>query len=115
VILTVTHIPPAHWWQRAQWCLRHDLPVVGITVPAGFVTDAISTPWFMFWLVSPTGRGFPAAVLHDYMLSLLPDGESRLDADELFQDALVACAVSPWRAKGMFYAVRAYAFFKGAF
>jgi len=113
--LIVTHIRPSKWWRRATWRLDRDLRIIGRVVPAGFITDGISTPWIMAWLVSPTGIGMPASVLHDYLLSLLDGSQSRRGADAMFRDALLACGVSSLRARLMFYAVRIYAFLKGAY
>jgi len=41
-----------------------------IVVPAGFVTDLISVPWYVRWLINPTGPGKEAAVVHDFLLSV---------------------------------------------
>ncbi len=106
--LVVRHIPPSRWWRRAQWELVEPLIIAGRTVPAGYVTDGTSAPLAVAWLVSPTGRAMPAAVLHDWLLSQLASTESRAGADAAFRAAMLACGVRPWRARMMWAAVRVY-------
>src|SRR5437764_1311818 len=38
-----------------------------ITVPAGFVTDFASVPWYARWLISVLGRHSIPAIVHDYL------------------------------------------------
>ncbi len=50
---------------RADWQLREDMRIFGERVPNGFLTDGGSIPLIFAWFLNPTGRGFPAFVLHD--------------------------------------------------
>jgi len=104
----VKHIPPKRWWHKSSWELVEDLNILWHTVPAGFVTDGVSTPMLLIWLVSPTGKAMRAAVLHDYKLSQLHPCESRAEADKSFYWAMKHCGIHPVRAFLMFLAVRVY-------
>jgi len=106
--LVVEHIPPLKWWRRTQWKLVEPLRVGGTFVPTGFITDGISTPWLLSWLVSPTGKAMPAAVLHDYLLSKLTPSASRKGADMAFYVAMKSCGIKQWRRLIMYNAVRVY-------
>jgi hypothetical protein len=75
-----------------------------IVVPAGFVTDFASVPWFGRWLFSPFDRGAKAAVVHDWLIEQAI--RSRRDADVIFREALGVLGVAPWRAWIMWAAVR---------
>ncbi|MDX8389716.1 MAG: DUF1353 domain-containing protein [Mariprofundaceae bacterium] len=103
--LIVKHISPSRWWRRARWQLIQGLEIQQWHVPAGFITDGASTPYLLAWLVSPTGKAMPAAVLHDY---LLEKGNPRAKADRAFLRAMQLCGVSTWRRYSMWIAVRIY-------
>ncbi|MCR9257378.1 MAG: DUF1353 domain-containing protein [Alphaproteobacteria bacterium] len=72
-----------------------------VTVPAGFLTDLASVPWFARWLVSKTGHHTEAAVVHDYCYAYQPgdrrphSGLSRQDADYLFAALMQRALVIP--------------------
>jgi len=110
--LRIEHIPPEKWWQRARWRLTKPLDIVTHIIPQDFVTDGVSTPLLMAWLVSPTGKAMRAAVLHDYLLSKLKKGESRKSADKAFFAAMQICDVSYFRASMMYGVVRVYGLLK---
>jgi len=110
--LRIEHLAPEKWWQRARWRLMTPLKIALHLVPKDFVTDGVSTPLLMAWLVSPTGKAMRAAVLHDYLLSKLKDGESRKAADKAFFAAMRICGVSYFRASMMYGVVRIFVFFK---
>ncbi len=74
------------------------------TVPAGYVTDFGSIPWFLRWLISPFGPHAPATVLHDYKYAL--QDVSRQTADRLFLEAMTHTATPPWMRTAMYWAVR---------
>lgn len=77
-----------------------------VTVPAGFVTDYASVPRapLTYWLFG--GVGDEAAVVHDFLYEkgLVP----RNVADEVYAEALAACAVPAWRRGPMWAAVRLF-------
>jgi len=57
-----------------------------LVVPAGFVTDLGSVPWWATWLVPRDDEGRPAYVLHDYHYRT---GQvSRRDADGILRRTL---------------------------
>lgn len=86
-----------------------------VVVPAGFVSDGVTAPRPLWWLVPPWGHGATrAAILHDYGLARLaahdphPHIPTRADVDAEFQMALVACGVAPILAGIMVVGVRAW-------
>lgn len=110
------------------WRLTRPLGYEGNTdrwiVPAGFVTDFASIPWWARWVLSPTGKHNRAAVLHDYLYRIavgriesttdpaavrddLPAWLSRRDADRIFLRALRELGVPEWQARTMYLGVRA--------
>ena len=60
------------------WRLRYPLTYVGtddtIVVPSGFETDFASVPRSLQWLAPATGKYTLAAILHDYLCSLMHNG-----------------------------------------
>lgn len=81
-----------------------------IAVPAGFMTDLASVPWFARWYVSRDGDHTKAAIVHDWLYAFAsartwPD-VSRLDADLVFLEALRALGVREGMALVLFCSVR---------
>jgi len=66
--MKLERIRPDLFLEAPQWRLLEDLTIAGHTIQAGFISDGLSIPWFLRSMFSPTGRGFRAAVLHDYLL-----------------------------------------------
>lgn len=56
------------------------------TVPEGFRCDGVSTPPFLWGLVSPKidSRTIKAGVTHDYIYRYQPEGWTRGEADNMF-------------------------------
>ena len=80
-----------------KWVLMQEFKSeCGITVPLGFTSDGITVPDFLRWIVSPTGVGFNAAVVHDF---LLKEGYGWEYANERFGAQLVEDEVSYLRRK----------------
>jgi len=74
-----------------------------ITVPAGFESDKASVPWF-FWRLCPADSDANAAAyVHDYLYRETKC--SKVLADAIFLDAMMALDVEPWRRKLMYKAV----------
>lgn len=97
------HIP-AHSLDRPTFVLRHDLVVLRLRVPAGFESDAATTPRLLWALFPPVGKWTQAAIAHDY---LLKDGMPRDYADKFFLRALQKHdQVHPVVARLMYWAVR---------
>jgi len=77
-----------------------------IYVPAGFVTDFASVPWFFRRLIPPaTGRYRRAASLHDYIYRETTLDIPRGVGDEIFLEAMIADGVPEWQRTTMYHAV----------
>lgn len=74
-----------------------------VIVPKGFVTDAATTPMFLWWLFPPDGPWKRASVIHDYMYRT---GYSRIQCDAAFRHVMEVDEIPAWRRCAMFYAVR---------
>jgi len=77
-----------------------------IEIPAGYVTDGASLPWFARWLWSPWGRAGAAAILHDWILENTGDDWPKWLCDWLFLGALKAQGLPDLTAVCMYLAVR---------
>lgn len=73
-------------------------------IPAGFVTDGASIPRFYRWRFSPTGKGFRAAVAHDWLYreAVVPRGV----CDQVFRDGLAFCGENGWNQRVIHAALR---------
>jgi hypothetical protein len=67
--MKLRRIPPSEYFDRVRFQLLEDEVVNGHKIPKGFITDGLSLPFFIRTFYSPLGRGFRAAVLHDYLLN----------------------------------------------
>lgn len=66
-----------------------------LVVPAGFVTDGASIPWYLRWLCGNPFK-FPrviAAIEHDFIYSGKALGWSRAEADDLYRDLQIGLAI----------------------
>ncbi len=87
-----------------------------ITVPRGFVTDFASIPNPLRGLIPQWGRYGKAAVVHDYLYHWwVRDSDnnfspvmSRLEADNIFLEAMVVLEVPKWQRTIMWLAVRTF-------
>jgi len=87
-----------------------------IEVPRGFVTDFASVPRILWALIAPTGLHTRAAVIHDWLYERHPVIQRedhvgpmhRLEADEIFLEAMLELGVSRLRARIMYRAVRLF-------
>lgn len=78
-----------------------------ITVPAGFVTDLASIPWFARPFIPISGRIAKPALLHDW---LLVTNDPR--AASVFAEAMVVAKVPKFKRTLMLWAVRIRAIFR---
>lgn len=78
------------------------------TVPAGFVTDLTSVPWFARWLVGRWGKYGWAAVLHDAAYRGMFPGMTREQADYLFLVFMRVCNTPAWQQVALYGAVRVF-------
>lgn len=93
---------------------------VFVIVPAGTISDGATVPRPLWWLLPPWGdRATPAAILHDYLCSLLDEGRpaigcaSRSACDGQFRAALAVLGVANWRATLAWLGVRTYSLTHG--
>lgn len=80
-----------------------------VTVKQGFRTDFASIPRLFWALLPPTGLYGKAAVIHDWLYreqSFI--NLTRKWADEIFLEGMLVLGVPKWKAKTMYYAVRAF-------
>ena len=88
--------------------LLEPLETSDFTVPAGFESDGASVPRLFWRLVFPPTdtRALRAAVIHDYIYRMQPEGWDRRMADDLFFRLLVEDGVPAWRARLAWIGVR---------
>jgi hypothetical protein len=85
-------LPNFHFISDRQVALDSPLKWVGKTetfiVPRGFVSDFATIPKFLWWLFGPTGAYTAAAILHDWLCTMLatrvPPASAR-DTDGIFR------------------------------
>ena len=80
------------------------------TVPAGFESDGVSTPRFLWTSISPkvhqqTIRG---GIDHDWLYREQPEGWTRKEADQLFFDVIREDGFSPIRARLAYTGLRLF-------
>lgn len=108
--MIVRFILPAHFWQRPRLELMEPLTVCGWSIPSGHISDGATVPRILWPVIHPFGRWTKAAILHDYLLTVLP----REQADREFRKALVATGVRKPLAWLMWAAVRVYGLSRSA-
>jgi len=75
-----------------------------IHVPAGFITDFASVPWFLWAWLPYWGRYGKAAVLHDHIYQT--HSRTRKEADDIFYEAMLVGGTKHWKARVMYLGVR---------
>lgn len=106
-LLPVDLLLPRHSFERPKFILQRDVYVLGHRIPAGFLTDAATTPRVLWPLFPPVGKWTRSAILHDYLLT----ARTRDYADAVFLRALVECDdVHPAVARLMWLGVRLRSF-----
>ena len=103
----------AHLDQPLIWELGEEGSGRTVEVPRGFVSDGITAPRLVWWLLPPWGHGATrAAILHDWLLRNWRDGTApeelttRAAIDAEFHRALRACGVAYPLAFAIWAAVR---------
>jgi hypothetical protein len=66
---------------RGEFRMNEDAVLFGQRVPKGFITDGISIPLWLAWFLNPTGRGFAAAVVHDWRYTVHDLTRPQADAE----------------------------------
>ena len=97
------------------WECHHEGSGREVVVPAGFESDGVTAPRLLWWLLPPWGHGATrAAILHDYGLARLRDGDphpylpNRAAIDREFRLALRATGVTAWLRWAIWLSVRVY-------
>ncbi len=75
-----------------------------ITVPAGFVTDFASVPWYARSVISVLGRHSIAAIVHDYLY--WDQRCTRDQADALLAEAMAEYGSTQFQRSVVYYAVK---------
>lgn len=101
--LDVTWLAPDDWHELPRWRLNESITYKEYKVPVGFESDGASIPIGFRNSFSPQGRHFPAAFIHDYLLT---QDMPRAEADGVFREAMDDLGVSAFRKTVMFSAVR---------
>lgn len=104
-------ILPSSWYRLPRYRLIQPIQVGDVVIPSGYITDGATVPLLLRWLFPPTGRYFPAAVVHDYILDTEKDWPH---ANRLFGEALVECDLPRWRRYPMYAAVKLYGAYRMA-
>ena len=83
-----------------------------IAIPAGFESDGVSTPRFLWATISPAidNRTIRAGIAHDYIYREQPEGWTRGDADDMFYDLCREDGLSWWTAQKAYWGLRAFGF-----
>jgi len=105
--VNVSFIQAKKWWQLSRWELIKPLTSLNkeVTVPTGYVTDGASIPFIARAIFSPTGKYFPAAIIHDYLITEEKNWEKAnyqfgIELEKLhitkWRKALILAAVKMW-------------------
>lgn len=92
-------------------------PIGSITVPQDFVTDLTSIPWPLSIIFPINGPYAQAAVLHDYMYSMLRGSKNanevfaRVVADAIFYESLEVLKINVILSRIFYMAVRVFGYF----
>jgi hypothetical protein len=98
-----TYVDPVEFGYSCD--LPHDADLkFRVTVPFGFCTDGVSTPWYLKWLINTTGDAFPAALVHDFLYWNHKAG--RPWADAVFQALMKEDGVPWWKRQLCWLGVR---------
>jgi hypothetical protein len=102
--LTITEYHAAEFLWAIEQPLTYEVGDLGsgltITVPAGYITDGASIPRLLWIFLPSWGKYSRAAVVHDFLCTLLdrgvphPCAPTRRDADMIFFEAMGVCQVS---------------------
>lgn len=93
-----------------------------VIIPAGFVSDGVTAPRFLWWIFPPWGHpSTRAAMLHDYLLLRYKTNKPhpkfilRSLIDNVFYESLRACGVNIFLSYLMWISVRYMSYIKADF
>ena len=107
--LIVTPMPDGRrWklWKEFSYHIGTEYSKDFIHVPAGFVTDFTSVPWFLWQFLPSWGKYGKAAVVHDYCYQT--HCRTRREADNIFYEAMLVGGTKQWKARIMWAGVRIF-------
>lgn len=81
---------------------------IQFTIPAGFLTDGVSSPQWLWPLFPPHGLAFNPAAVHDYLYENRPKFLDRELCDQIFLALLFHAGVPKLQAWIMYVYVRAF-------
>lgn len=80
-----------------------------IIVPAGFITDGTSSPWYFHWLIPAFGKHSNASYLHDACYKLVRENKMpRRLADWVMLEACTVLKIPAWKRYLIFYCLRCF-------
>lgn len=88
-----------------RWRLLRDFHYNEYKVPAGFVTDGVTSPRWLWWFEPPCGKCFEAAILHDYLIRYHVVSKEIADF-EFYNYLIKETGTSKFKAKLMYLAVK---------
>ena len=77
-----------------------------IELPEGFPSDLLSIPWYVRWLISPSGPGRAEALHHDFICETRPDWCNSKMACDILEEGLILSKIKKWRRKAIVRGVR---------
>tara|TARA_R110000751_G_scaffold304196_1_gene419460 strand:+ start:644 stop:1015 length:372 start_codon:yes stop_codon:yes gene_type:complete len=91
-----------------QYEVRYALPNGRVIyIPASFITDFASIPWFFRRLFQPaTGKHRRAAVVHDWIFRTSTEDFTFEECNAIFDLIMVEDEVPKWKRTAMYQAVR---------
>lgn len=103
---------PAPWLDggASRWMLVRDfaleLDETPYTVPAGYIFNGSSIPWWLWWMFPPTyAPAWKASAFHDFCYSHLYHDVTKQFADDAFRDIMLEDGAEPWIANKFHWAV----------
>lgn len=95
------------WMVVIAWWVRID--GVWYLVPAGYIFNGSSIPWFLWWLFPPTyDPAWEASCFHDYCYSHLWRLVSKAFADSAFRGIMRAMGSKKWVSNVFYKAVKKF-------
>jgi len=86
------------WMVAAEWSVIVDGR--RFDVPAGYIFNGSSIPWFIWWAFPPTyAPAWEASCIHDWHYSHLYRSVSKRYADAVFRSVMLTKGAAPWIAR----------------
>lgn len=94
---------PVHFTLKGKTAiLLQDFTLAGVTVPAGFESDGITSPRITWVKWHPFSKPVPAAFVHDYCIAEYGYAYAR----DKFKQALKELGLPAWEVRALYCAVR---------